>query len=130
MDKYCEELAFPTIFCGQARPSPPDGKKALSYIDFIKSEIQRYDRRACRPDHILYVYKRCQIQQLSKQSIFILRKGAQNHKITASQVVNQQFIENAINNDSAYRFMVAITGSPAYFEAQKKKVMAMVRHHQ
>ncbi|KAG5675524.1 hypothetical protein PVAND_005420 [Polypedilum vanderplanki] len=32
----------------------------------------------------------------------------------------KQFIDNAVNNDSAYRFMSAITGSPAYFERRKK----------
>ena len=127
MDKFCEELAFPTIWCGQQRALPPDGRKALSNIDYVNSEIRRYDRRACRPDHILYLYKKCQIEQLSKQSTIILRKSAQNNKITAQQVANKEFLDNAVNNDSAYRFMVAITGSPPYFEAQKKKVMAMVR---
>ena len=127
MDKYCEELAFPTIWCGQARASPPDGKKALSNLDYVNSEIRRYDRRASRPDHVLYLYKKCQIEQLNKQATVMLRKSTQNNRITANQVVNQEFLDNAVNNDSAYRFMAAITGSPAYFEAQKKKVMAMVR---
>ncbi|XP_070499840.1 uncharacterized protein [Chironomus tepperi] len=127
MDKYCEELAFPTIWCGQQRALPPEGRKALSNIDYVNSEIRRYDRRACRPDHILYLYKKSQIEQLTQQATVILRKSTQNNNITASQVANKEFLDNAVNNDSAYRFMAAITGSPPYFEAQKKKVMAMVR---
>ncbi|CAG9799251.1 unnamed protein product [Chironomus riparius] len=127
MDKYCEELAFPTIWCGQQRAMPPDGQKALSNLDYVNSEIRRYDRRACRPDHILYLYKKSQIEQLTKRATVILRKSTQNNNITAGQVANKQFLDNAVNNDSAYRFMAAITGSPPYFEAQKKKVMAMVR---
>ena len=127
MDPYCEELAFPTIWCGQPRALPPPGTKALSNLDYVNSEIRRYDRRASRPDHVLYLYKKGQIEQLTKQATVMLRKSTQNNRITANQVVNQQFLDNAVNNDSAYRFMAAITGSPPYFEAQKKKVMAMVR---
>ncbi|KAG5666229.1 hypothetical protein PVAND_017804, partial [Polypedilum vanderplanki] len=93
----------------------------------INSEIRRFDRRACRPDHILFLHKKAQIEQLTKQVNIVLRKSAQTNNITAAQVRNKQFVDNAVNNDSAYRFMSAITGSPAYFEAQKKKIMATVR---
>ncbi|KAG5666226.1 putative ATP-dependent DNA helicase PIF1, partial [Polypedilum vanderplanki] len=126
MDPYCEELAFPTIWFGHPRGVPPKDIR-LSFLDHINSEIRRFDRRACRPDHILFLHKKAQIEQLTKQVNIVLRKSAQTNNITAAQVRNKQFIDNAVNNDSAYRFMSAITGSPAYFEAQKKKIMATVR---
>ncbi|KAG5672958.1 hypothetical protein PVAND_003045 [Polypedilum vanderplanki] len=128
MDPFCEELAFPTIWFGHPRGKPPSSVR-LSFLDHINSEIRRFDRRACRPDHILFLHKKAQLEQLSKQVNIVLRKSANNRNITASQVMNKQFLENAVNNDSAYKFMTAITGSPAYFEAQKKKVLAMVRQN-
>jgi hypothetical protein len=126
MDPYCEELAFPTIWFGHPREKPPSGIR-FSFEDHINSEIRRFDRRACRPDHLLFLHKKSQISQLSKQATIVLRKSAQNNNITVSQVMNKQFLDKAVNTDNAYRFMASITGSPAYFEAQKKRVMAMVR---
>ncbi|KAG5666227.1 hypothetical protein PVAND_017802, partial [Polypedilum vanderplanki] len=104
MDPYCEELAFPTIWFGHPRGVPPKGVR-LSFLDHINSEIRRFDRRACRPDHILFLHKKAQIEQLTKQVNIVLRKSAQTNNITAAQVRNKQFIDNAVNNDSAYRFM-------------------------
>ncbi|KAG5666208.1 hypothetical protein PVAND_017645 [Polypedilum vanderplanki] len=128
MDPYCEELAFPTIWFGHPRAKPPGGVR-LSFRDYINSEIRRFDRRACRPDHLLFLYKKAQIESLSKQMNIVLRKSANNQNITVGQVTNKEFRDRAINNDSAYKFMTALTGSPAYFEAQKKKVLAMVRQN-
>lgn len=63
LDKYCEELAFPTIYCGQ--PRFPNPAAMLSYEDIVNSEIRRRDRRAVRPDHLLFVNKKSQCKQLS-----------------------------------------------------------------
>ena len=126
MDPFCEELAFPTIWFGHPRGTPPSNVR-LSFDDFVNSEIRRSDRRACRPDHLLFLHKKSQIAQLMRQVNIVLRKSAQTNNITAADVMNQQFIDNAIMRDNAYKFMSSITGSPAYWENQKKKVLAMVR---
>ena len=46
MDKYCEELAYPGIFLGQARPESNQRKVKVNYSDICKSELRRADRRA------------------------------------------------------------------------------------
>lgn len=56
-----------------------------------------------------------------------MRKSAQTNNITAAQVQDKLFIDNAVKKDNAYRFMKSIVGSPAYWEEQKKKSLAMVR---
>ncbi|KAG5678799.1 hypothetical protein PVAND_008434 [Polypedilum vanderplanki] len=126
MDPYCEELAFPTIWFGHPRGKPPAGIR-LSFTDHVNSELRRYDRRACRPDHVLFLYKKGQIEQMTKQVNIAIRKSANTMNITAGQVLNKQFLENAIRNDSAYKFLSSIVGTPPYFEAKKKNVMATVR---
>ncbi|KAG5666197.1 hypothetical protein PVAND_017659 [Polypedilum vanderplanki] len=128
LDPYCEELSFPTIYFGKARHSQPKGIR-LSYEDIVKSELQRYDRRACRADHLLFMHKKSQIKQLMGQMNIVFRKSAQTHNITASQAANKQYIDQSICKDNAYKFMSAITGSPAYWEQQKKKVLGMVRQY-
>ncbi|KAG5666323.1 hypothetical protein PVAND_014358 [Polypedilum vanderplanki] len=128
LDKYCEELAFPTIFFGTARKSQPTGVR-LSYEDIVKSELQRYDRRACRADHLLFVHKKSQIKQLMGQMNIVFRKTSREANITAAQVANKDYIDNSISQDHAYKFMASITGTPAYWEQQKKKVLGMVRQY-
>ena len=125
MDKYCEELAFPSIFCGQSRTCSPNVK--LSYEDHINSEIRRSDRRAVRYDHLLFAHKKSQLKQLCNSINIAMKKAAQSSGLTVSQVLDNNFINDTVGKDNAYRFLTSITGSPAYWEQQKKQVLAMVR---
>ena len=45
-DKHSEELAYPGIFLGQARPDNKDRLVKINYSDICKSELRRSDRRA------------------------------------------------------------------------------------
>lgn len=124
LDEYCEELAFPSIYCGIPRKTNPAAK--LSYEDISNSEIRRRDRRAVRSDHLFFVNKKSQCKQLNS-SINIALKKTQLSGMTAAQAMDKTFINDAVSKDSAFRFMANITGSPAYWEHQKKNVLAMVR---
>lgn len=125
LDKFCEEKAFPTIWCGHGRSV--DSRQKLSFEDCVLSELRRRDRRAARPDHILFLYKKAQLKQLQSQMNIAFRKNNRTVNVTAEQAVNGEFLNDAILNDNAYRFMAGITGTPAYWEKKKKDVMAMVR---
>lgn len=124
-DEFCEELAFPQIFGGHARNPNPEVKN-LSYNDIINSELRRTDRRAVIPEHLLYVYKKSQLEQLGSCINIQMKKAAQDG-LKASDARNQDYINTEIASDNAFQFMNTITGTPAYWELQKKKVMAMVR---
>lgn len=56
-DPYCKELAYPSIWGGHPRTSADNVK--LSFSDHVTSEIRRSDRRAARPDHLLFLHKKC-----------------------------------------------------------------------
>ena len=45
-DKNCEELAYPGIFCGEARAENSARDAPVYYSDICKSELRRSDRRA------------------------------------------------------------------------------------
>jgi hypothetical protein len=124
-DIHCEELAFPTIYFGHERIHSPNVK--LSYEDHVNSEIRRRDRRAVRADHLLFMHKKSQLKQLCSNCNIAVKKCAQSSNVTASHVLNSNFVDEHISKDNAYRFLTNITGSPAYWEQQKKNVMAMVR---
>lgn len=93
----------------------------------VYSEIRRSDRRAVRPDHLLFVHKKSQLKQLRSNATIHLKKGVVSRQITANQALDEKFINDFISSDDAYRYLANITGSPGYWEQQKKNVLAMIR---
>lgn len=128
LDDQCEELAFPNIFGGHPRDVKKLGPndRGLSYNDIVKSELLRSDRRAAEPDHLLFVHKKTQLKQLSNSINIQLKKAAQNG-VTAGEARRDGWISDIVAQDKAFRTLQSITGSPAYWEEQKKRVLAMVR---
>lgn len=125
MDKNCVELAYPTISAGRVRDLNPEVR--LTSEDVINSDIRRSDRRCARPEYLLLLHKRSQIKQLKSQASISFRKSNLSSSISAQQALNRNFINNAITSDIAYRFANTVTGTPAYWEKQKKHVLAMIR---
>lgn len=121
-DKYCEELSFPSIFFGHPRSE----NNQLSYAEIVKSELMRTDRRAVRADHLLFVNKKVQLQQLCNNLNICMRKQTKG-TVTASQALDNDFINSAMSLDNAYKFTSKIVGSPAYWEGQKNDAFAMIR---
>lgn len=80
-----------------------------------------------RPDHLLYINKKSQCKQLGSNINIALKKVAQSSGITVAQAMDKSFMDDTISKDNAYRFLANITGSPAYWEKQKKNIFAMVR---
>ena len=47
-DQYCEELAYPRIFCGHARANSKGRFLPVYYSDICKSELRQSDRRVAQ----------------------------------------------------------------------------------
>ena len=121
-DDNVEELSFPAIHCGQKRQL----KIRHSYNDIVKSEIRRYDRRCCDPVKLFFMFRK--IEMLSLHSaIQIYLKMAQNQTFTVDQASDQNFIEQLIRNDDAYRVLSNDRTSPVYWSLKKRELMAMIR---
>ena len=108
-DDNVEELSFPAIHCGQKRQL----KIKLSYNDMVKSEIRRYDRRCCDPVKLFFMFRKKEMLALHS-AIQIYLKMAQNQTFTADQALDQNFIEQLIRNDDAYRVLSNDRTSPVY----------------
>ena len=66
VDKYSEELSFPNIFWGTARPDTHPVK--IHYSDIVKSELRCSDRRCVTCiDNIFYKLKKCQMQAVRQK---------------------------------------------------------------
>ena len=124
LDTDAELLSFPKIYCGQPR-NLRSGIK-LTHMDIVKSEVRRDDRRACTPTHLLYAYKMLQIESIASAISISLRKKKLGC-ITAKDACDEQFVDTLVQHDDAFRVLSQIRSSPAYWEGQKKNLLAMIR---
>jgi hypothetical protein len=122
-DKNAEEQSFPSIFAGYPRMI----SAFISYIKIIRSELQRRDRRAVRPDHLLYVLKKIQLIQVQSSIQTILRMSENNKTITVGLALDNNFMSDLQRKDEGYQFLRGIVGSPPYWETQKANAIAMNR---
>ena len=128
-DKYCEELAYPNIFCGQRRADNNERYVPVHYSDICKSELRHTDRRAAKcVENIFFKTKKLQMKILLGKSQIALRKHKTgSNRITAGQLKKEGALEKLMHADEGYRFLRSIRGSPPYFEKAKKDLFAMIR---
>ena len=124
-DPNCDVKSFPKVYGGQFRTFQPSLK--VTYTDIAKSEARMYDRRACYPTKLLHSCKMSQIHQVSNAITLCLRKIKLPAAANAGNLRKEDFVNNLILHDEGYQCLKEIRGSPAYFQDQQKKVMAMIR---
>ena len=127
IDQHAEILSFPSIYGGQPRTIPEDVR--LTMGDIAKSEARRHDQRATRPTKILYSYVRLRTSRILEDIQICLRKKRRRDgkPITAGQLLSKEFIENLVQHDDGFRMLKGIRSSPAFWEAQKRKALGMIR---
>ena len=127
LDRYSEELAFPNIFWGTARPDTHPVK--VNYSDIVKSELRRSDRRvATCIDNIFFKLKKIQMQAItSKVNIAVRKHKTGGHVYTAGQLKGTDSIDKLIKFDDGYRVLKDVRGSPPYWEKAKRDLYAMIR---
>ena len=123
LDRDCEELSFPTIYCGHRRDVPSN----VSYTDIAKSEARRYDRRAVKVQKLFFSYKKMEMLRLASSIQTCLRKKTQDKEYTAGAILEQGTVEGIVNDDAAYHVLRPVRGSPPFWEQKKKNLLAMVR---
>ena len=128
-DKYCEELAYPGIFCGEARADNKERLVPVYYSDICKSELRCCDRRASQCiENLFFKVKKLQMKILLGKCQAALRKHkTKGKKITAGELKKSGALDKLCHADDEYRFLIALRGSHPYFEKAKKDVFAMIR---
>ncbi|XP_050339187.1 uncharacterized protein LOC126765663 [Bactrocera neohumeralis] len=120
-DNNSEELSFGTIYVGQKRTC------SETYSKIVRSEIRRFDRRACTIPKLFYDYKKLELLQIKNSTSICLRKFSGRNRVTAQNVLNENFVQNLIQHDDGYKVLKGVRSSPAHWEAEKKKAIAMIR---
>ena len=75
LDADAEYLCFPTIFCGQRRPSKEERLVPVHYSDIVKWELRSVDRRAAQyVPNIFFKHKKLQMKQISDKVNLAIRR--------------------------------------------------------
>jgi len=98
-----------------------------SYTDIAKSEIRRFDRRACHSSHLLFAFKKSLTEKVYNALQICLRQKSGSTKITAKQTRTPGYLQNLIEKDDGYAVFQNIRSSPCYWKKQQKKVNGMIR---
>ena len=128
-DADAEYLCFPTIFCGQRRPSKEERIVQVHYSDIVKWELRSVDRRAAQSvPNIFFKHKKLQMKQISdKVNLAVRRCKGTEKKITAAEARNSEYLDKLVNLDEGYYIFRQLRNSPAYLQSRKKDIFAMIR---
>ena len=128
--EFCiEELSFPSIFCGEKRPSNEDRISPLKYSEICKSELRRYDRRcAVNVPNIFFKVKKLQMKQIQDRVwVSLNRFKCKDFNLTAGDLKSHEKLDKLINLNEGYKIFRTLRGSPPYWENVKKNLFAMIR---
>ena len=125
-DIDAEYLCFPTIFCGQRRPSKEKGTVPAHYSDIVKWELSSVDRRAAQSvPNIFFKHKKLQMKQISdKVNLAVRRCKGKGKKITAAEARNSEYLDEL---DEGYYIFRQLRNSSAYLQSRKNDIFAMIR---
>ena len=101
----------------------------MHYSDIVKWELRSVDRRAAQSvPNIFFKHKKLQMKQISdKVNLAIRRCKRKGKKITAGEARNSDYLDKLVNLDEGYYIFRQLRNSPAYLEARKKDIFAMIR---
>ncbi|XP_071952879.1 uncharacterized protein [Antedon mediterranea] len=127
-----EAKSFPVLF--------PTGQPTFHDTRDVKITLGRYlhnrllhvdNRFAQNTEFIFYAQSIYELQQILSSISIALRKGSSKKddfsKVTVSDLKNINKIEEILKSDKGYKFLKQIRGTPPYWQATQKDVLAMVR---
>ena len=125
-DKSAEEKAFPALFGGEPRKIKDPMK---NYPMIIRSELLNEDRRfAIDTSNLFYKLRVHVVRQIYNAINFLMVRKRKNRAFTAGEMVDETVQRQLVTSDEAYKScLTSVVNSPAYFEHEKNKVMAMIR---
>ena len=128
-DKYCGELAFPTLFPLAKYGYQAERDVSISPTKYFNARLLNYTGRfSMNPEYLFfaqYIIEHKKVQD----SINIALKKIHGVSVTASQLrhVGNPALKNLVLSDQAYLFMKEIPGSPAYWQKFMYEVLSMIR---
>lgn len=119
-----DELCFPKTFLGQSFNTNNE-----SYTCRTKSELRRAGRRSCVPTRVLFMAKQKIERECFSCTYTCMRrtKSKDGRAFCAKDLLNKDFMNDAVKHNDGYHFLKNVRGTPAYWESVKKVNLAMIR---
>ena len=121
-DVDAEYLCFPTIFCGQKRPSKEERTVPVHYSDIVKWELRSVNRMAAQSvPNIFFKHKKLQMKQISdKVNLAVRRRKRKGKKITAAEARNSEYLDKLVTLDEGYYIFRQLKKITCLFRSQEK----------
>ncbi|XP_071943751.1 uncharacterized protein [Antedon mediterranea] len=127
-----EAKSFPVLF-PTGQPTFHDARDVkITLGRYLQNRLMHIDNRfANNTEFIFYAQSIYELQQILSSISIALRKGSSKKddfsKLTISDLKNANKIEEILKSDMGYKFLKQIRGTPPYWQATQKDVIAMVR---
>ena len=126
-DPDAEYLSFPTIFCGQRRPSDEERHSTVHYTEICKYELRSVDRRvATNIANVFFKLKKVQMKHVLDRVSLAMRR-VKGKDVRAKNVLDDESRAKIVRLDEGYYIFRNLRNSPAYLEKRKKDAFAMIR---
>jgi hypothetical protein len=125
MDKNDEEMAYPDIFGGRARPA-----SHYSYKQLCRVELRHFRRLvAQRPGNIFFKFRKLQVFDMKQLTwVRFPKSRLQGRQLPkAGQLVEPEGKQRLLQANVGFRDFKQLRGTPDYDEQGKKEVFAMLR---
>lgn len=122
IDEYC----LPAIYGGHKI----DSENRLSYLDRIRYELRNVDPRHRNVTRILHMADRYLEHQIYSITNIQIRKLQKNLNLTVKDVKCKETLKEIVDNNRGYidyRFTKQCRNSPAFWEARKSDLIAMMQ---
>jgi len=93
-----------------------------TYAKKVRSQIRFYDRRCAV---VPYMYKFYEVQRIQSSISIALRN--KSGAVTAINVRDNSFVDSLVQHDDGFHILKGLRSATAHWEAEKKKVIAMIR---
>jgi hypothetical protein len=132
MEEGNEAKCFPALFPSGQPTFDDDRKEKLTLCRYFHNRLMNVDNRFAKStQYIFYAQYLLEIQKVMSSVSIALRKGCDrkysNEKINASMINNRNQLQDIFKSDSGYKFLKPIRGTPPYWQAAQKDVLAMIR---
>ena len=132
MEESNEAKCFPVLFPRGEPVFTDDRDVRLTLSRYLNNRLMNVDNRFAKStQYIFYAQYLSEIQQVISSVSIALRKGSGKTKdagnVTASMLNDKEKLKDILKSDSGYKFLKPIRGTPPYWQATQKNVLAMIR---
>lgn len=128
-----EAMSFPVQFPEGTLGSYDSKRQArLTRTRYLHARLLSADTRfSCDLSYIFYAQYLSELEQVMSKVSIALRKSSGKdtlgNVITANMITNRDQLKNLLSTDQGYKFLTPIRGTPPYWQAALRDLMAMIR---